>query len=179
MKKNILFLALITLMGIPLAGFAQTGDRTTPEAAEGKAIWQKFQAKEMTCANMKNDDFEALGEYFMDQMMGPNHAAMNTMMTQMIGQQGEEQMHAIMGKRMSGCDSSAAYPTSGAGFMPMMNMMMTGGMMGGMTGGGGMMGFGGAPFGWFGSWLGSLLMIAWWVFVILGIVALVKWLTKK
>lgn len=104
----------------------------------------------MTCANMKNDDFEALGEYFM------------------------EQMHAVMGKRMSGCDNSAAYPASGAGFMPMMNMMMTGGMMGSN-----MMGYGNSAFGWFGGWFGSLLMIVWWAFVILGIVALIKWLTKK
>ena len=69
----------------------------------------------------------------MGQMIGTSHEAMNTMMEQMMGKEGEEQMHVVMGKRLSGCDTSAAIPSQGVGFMPMMQMMM-GGLPAGQAG---------------------------------------------
>ena len=71
----------------------------------------------------------------MGKMTGDFHEAMNTMMERMMGKVGEEQMHVVMGKRLSDCDTSAQIPQNGVGFMPMMWMM----------GGGGnsMMGYGG------------------------------------
>lgn len=102
----------------------------------------------------------------MGQMMGNSHAAMNQMMIQMMGEEGEEQMHVVMGKRLSGCDTSAAYSTSGAGFMPLMNMMIGGGMN--------MMNWGwNSTTSFFG---GGLFMILWWVLIIGGIVFLVRWM---
>ena len=61
-----------------------------------------------------------------------------------MGEEDEKQMHAALGKRLSGCDASAAFPQNGIGFMPMMQMM---------TGGGGfnMMGSYGMMGGWFGA----------------------------
>jgi hypothetical protein len=63
---------------------------TAREEAERKAIWEKLQAKELACKDLSDDNFETLGEYFMGQMMGTSHEAMNNMMIQMMGEQGEE-----------------------------------------------------------------------------------------
>ena len=140
---------------------------TVREEAEGKAVWEKLQTKELTCNDLSDDNFGTLGEYFMGQMMGNSHEAMNNMMIQMMGEQGEEQIHTVMGKRLSGCDTSATFPAGSGDWMPMMNMM-TGGTNN-------MMNFGFSPFGWFG-WI---FMILWWVLIIVGIVALIKWLTSQ
>jgi len=146
---------------------------TAREEAEGKAVWEKLQTKELACKDVSDDNFGTLGEYFMGQMMGDSHEVMNNMMIQMMGEQGEEQMHVVMGKRLSGCDTSAAFPSQGIGFMPMMQMMMGGwsSPTGLNQGSNAMMNFGFMPFGGFG-WI---FMILWWVLIIAGIVALIKW----
>ena len=97
----------------------------------------------------------------MGQMMGDSHEAMNNMMIQMMGEKGEEQMHVVMGKRLSGCDTSAPFPSQGVGFIPMMM--------------GGRINFGFTSFGGFG-WI---FMILWWVLIITGTVAFIKWLTNQ
>ena|SRR3990167_4893233 len=125
---------------------------TAREEAEGKEIWDKIQTKELECKNLTDDNFEVLGEYFMGQTTGNSHETMNNMMVRMMGKEGEEQTHIIMGKRMSGCEE-----TKGGG-----NSMMYGwnNMMGGWSG------FG---FGW-------VAMLLFWLLLILGVVALIKWL---
>ncbi|MDP2691287.1 MAG: SHOCT domain-containing protein [bacterium] len=140
---------------------------TAREEAEGKEIWEKLQAKELSCKDLSDDKFGALGEYFMGRMMGNSHESMNTMMTQMMGEEEEEQMHVAMGKRMSNCEPNATMPQS----------MMNGGMMENdwnssalthFSNPMSMMNFGFAPFGW-------VFMILFWGLVIFGIVTLVKW----
>jgi len=161
---------------------AVTDDHTAREEAEGREIWQQLQDKQLTCDTLSDEQYAALGEYFMGQMMGDSHAAMNQMMIQMMGEEEEEQMHVVMGKRLSGCDNSASYPFSGAGFIPMMNMMipLRQGFGGQVGGGFNMMNWGSTtPFG--GGWGmpffgGGLFMLLWWVLIIVGIVVLVKWL---
>lgn len=147
------------------------------EEQEGKKFLDDLNNKTITCSQLKDADFEKIGEYFMGQAIGDTsrHIAMNNMMKSMMGDQGEEQAHTVMGKRMSGCDTSAAIP-------PMMQMMMGGGIMGGWSSPFGsnqsnnsMMNFGFTPFGGFG-WI---FMILWWVLIIVGIVALIKWLTNQ
>jgi putative membrane protein len=61
--------------------------------------------------------------------------------------------------------------------MPMMNMMWGGwsSPFGGTNSTNNMMSFGFGPFGGFG-WI---FMILWWVLIIAGIVALIKWLTSQ
>lgn len=159
---------------------------TQDEEQAGKALWEKFSNKEISCSDLKDDDFDSLGEYFMGKMLGQNHAAMNLMMMQMHGAEGERQMHIVMGKRFSGCDEKAVYPFE----MPMMGSF-----------GYPMMGFNNsrswsAPFdnlnnsmmnmmnfGWqgFGFWgiLGWIFMLAWWVLIIVAVVVLIKWLLSK
>ncbi|MBI2074691.1 MAG: SHOCT domain-containing protein [Candidatus Levybacteria bacterium] len=147
-------------------------DHTVREEQEGKEIWEKLQAKKLECKNLTNDNFESLGEYFMGQSFGntQSHALMNQMMKNMMGDQGETQMHITLGKRYSGCDIAAAYPQNGWGFMPMM-----------WVGGGGnpMMGSGwGNMIGWFGIF-GWLSMLIFWILLILGVVALIRYLGKS
>ena len=174
------------MMGNNMMGGNSTAEQsddghTVREEAEGKAVWEKLQAKELQCEDLTDENFGALGEYFMGQMMGASHEAMNTMMIQTMGEQGEEQMHIAMGKRMSGCEPNAPMPQSmtNGGMMPMMmNMMMGGGMMGG--GNNSMMGnFATNPTGWFGWGFGWIFMILFWGLVILAIVALVKWIMNQ
>lgn len=201
MKKYISLTILILVLGlsIPTLSFAQgmTGngmmgsDESNTEAdnghtargeAEGKITWEKLQVEELNCGDLNDDDFHALGMYFMGLMVGDSHEAMDTMMEQMMGEEGEDQMHIALGKRMSGCEPNAPMPQSmmNGG---MMQMMMGGGMMGGgsnpfsLTNNSNnpMMNFGFAPFGW----LGGIFMILFWVLVIVGIIALVRWLASQ
>src|SRR3989338_3624887 len=152
-------------------------EHTAREEQEGKEVWNKLQAKELACENLSDEQFGVLGEYFMGQMAGDSHAAMNAMMIQAHGEDGEEQIHIVMGKRLSGCDTSAAFPAESLGWMPMMNMMWGGGSspFGSNNSTNNMMNFGFTPFGGFG-WI---FMILWWVLIIAGIVALIKWLVSQ
>ena len=155
-------------------------DHTAQEEVEGKEIWDKLQAKELECKNLSDEQYDSLGEYFMGQSIGntQRHAAMNQMMTSMMGEEGEEQMHIVIGKRLSGCDTSAQVPSNGLGFMPMMLMMGSafsrwpsgfGGTKGGENS---MMGYGWNGFGI----LGWIPMLLFWILLILGVVALVRYL---
>ena len=152
-------------------------EHTAREEKEGKELWEKLQAKQVSCVELDNEDFGVLGEYFMGQMMGDSHAAMNAMMIQMHGEEGEEQIHVVMGKRLSGCDTSAIVPGVSGGWMPMMNMMWGGwsSPFSSNNSTNNMMNFGFGPFGSFG-WI---FMILWWALIIAGIVALIKWLTNQ
>jgi putative membrane protein len=147
---------------------------TAQEEAEGKDIWDKLQSKQFTCRSLTDDNFDVLGEYFMGQSVGntERHAAMNQMMKNMMGEQAETQMHISLGKRSSECDTNAPFP-SGYG-LPMMGWMMGGGgnpMMGygGWNNWNNMMSWGGFGFGW-------IFMIVFWMLIVLGVVALVRYL---
>jgi len=154
------------------------------EELEGKKLLDDLSNKIITCSQISDSDFDKIGEYFMGQSIGDTsrHIAMNEMMKSMMGEQGEEQAHIAMGKRMSGCDPNAPMPQnmmSGG----MMSMMMGGGMMGGWSNSSAltnnsnnpMMNFGFGLFGGFG-WI---FMILWWVLIIAGIVVLIKWLVSQ
>ena len=145
---------------------------TAEDEARGRQIWGQLQSKQVTCESLKDDDYEVLGEYFMGQSVGntERHAVMNQMMQNMMGKNGEEQMHIALGKRLSGCDTSAPFP-SGYG-LPMMGWMMGGGGnpilgYGGWNNRGNMMGWEGFGFGW-------IFMIILWVLFVLGVIAVVR-----
>lgn len=145
----------------------------TDEVA-GKAVWDKLQNKQISCSNLKDDDFDVLGDFFMGNMMGSSHAYMNQLMTQRLGENGEKQMHIVMGKRLSGCVTNASLPQGAGYFVPMMGW---GGMMGGNWnqswggGGGSMMG---NTWGIFGGLTWFLILI----FLILGIMYFWKGINK-
>jgi putative membrane protein len=159
------------------ADWEEVVEHTLREESEGRVVWDKLQAKELACENLSDEQFGVLGEYFMGQMTGNSHAAMNAMMIQTHGEDGEEQIHIVMGRRLSGCDTSAAFPAGSGGWMPMMNMMWGGwsSPFDGNNSTNNMMNFGFGSFGGFG-WI---FMILWWVLIIAGIAALIKWLTSS
>ena len=156
--------------------WSEVVEHTAREEQEGKELWNKLQAKEVACADLNDEQYGVLGEYFMGQMAGDSHVAMNAMMIQIHGEEGEEQIHIVMGKRLSGCDTLAAFPAGSGGWMPMMNMMWGGWSSPfGSNSTNNMMNFGFGPFGGFG-WIFKIL---WWVLIIAGIFALIKWLTNQ
>jgi len=160
----------LPMMGTQLA--VSSDGHTARDEAKGKQLWEQLQSKQISCESLKDEDYEVLGEYFMGQSIGntERHAVMNQMMQNMMGQNGEEQMHTALGKRSSGCDTNASF-SSGYG-LPMMLWMMGGG-------GNPMMGYGGwnnMMGGWGGFGLGWIFMIVFWILIILGVVALVRYL---
>ena len=169
------FLVLIVAGLMPLAAAAQTTSDAAAVAA-GQALWQQLQAKQISCSTLSDANFENLGEYFMNQMMGSSHEAMNQTIVSRLGESGEEEMHAAMGKRLSGCDEKAAYPAGVQGFMPMMGGA---GMMGGSnyydsSGANPMMNGYGSMKGGVGI-LGGLL----WLVVLVDLVLLGVWLWRQ
>ena len=184
MKKITFLTILIFLLGFafPIFSFAHdtsvfsssldnaTIQSQQQEEQEGKKFLDDLNNKTITCSQFKDADFEKIGEYFMGQSIGDisRHIAMNEMMKGMMGEQGEEQAHIAMGKRMSNCEPDAPMPQS------MMGTMMGGGMMGGS----------GSPmFGNFGvnsmGWFGWIFMLLFWVLIIAGIIALIKWIMPQ
>lgn len=138
--KRLLFLTTFIFvfgLALPTFSFAQgmpvsssSPDNTTiqnqqQEEQEGKKLLDDLNNKTVTCSQLKDTDFEKIGEYFMGQSIGntQRHIAMNGMMKKMMGEKGEEQAHTSMGKRMSGCDARVSTISQETGFMPMMGMM--------------------------------------------------------
>jgi putative membrane protein len=165
---------IMNMMGVNNSGEQSSDGHTAEGEAEGKGIWDKLQAQEIGCENLSDDDFHNLGMYFMGLMAGESHEEMDSMMERMMGEEGADQMHIGMGKRMSGCEADAPIPQTmiGGGMIPMM------GMMGG--GGNYMMGnFGTNPMGLLGWGFGWVFMILFWGLIIVGIIALIKWIANQ
>jgi putative membrane protein len=145
-------------------------NHTAQEEADGRVVWNKLQSKELSCAVTSEQNFETLGEFFMGQMMGNAHETMNDMITERMGEDGEAQMHSTIGKRLSGCDIAAPFPAQTIAHMPMMKMM-GGEWITSLSDN--KMNFGPTRF-WM---IGLVLYIAWWILIIMGIIALVRWLS--
>jgi hypothetical protein len=95
------------------------------EEADGKALYSKLQAKEAICADLADSDFELIGEYLMGQKAGASHEQMNAMIKQMMGDQGEEQMHISLAKSQTGCAAGGTASEQSSSY----GMMNGGGMM--------------------------------------------------
>lgn len=192
--KQIIFAFILFLFSLPVRISAQgmmgqfnatpspdaaSEQSTAQDEAKGKVIYDKLQSNQTTCQKLTDDDFDVLGDYYMGQRLGSTatHAVMNTMMTRMMGEAGEKQMHISLGKRLSGCDTSAPISVQGSNFLPMMGLD---GMMGGngYNSSWGMMGnFGNNPMAFLGYGSGSAMMIFWLIVGILVIAAIVIWFT--
>jgi len=152
MKKIITSLFLFSVfIVLSVAPTLAQDNHTAREEKEGRAILEKLQVKQVTCDKLNDDDFERLGEYYMGQIAGGSHESMNALMERMMGKAGEEQMHVIMGKRLSSCDT-----------------LVKGGVNN-MMGFGNMMGWGG--FG--------LLFSLFWIVILVDLILLGVFLWKK
>ena len=127
---------------------------------------------EINCDKLTDEQLEAIGDYYMEQM---NPGEAHEMMDQMMGGEGSDslkQTHIQIAKRLY-CNEDVG---------GMMQMMMGGGMMGNWSNSSAlnnnftnpmsMMDFGSAPFGW-------IFMILFWALIIAGIVALIKWIAGQ
>lgn len=124
----------------------------------------------ISCDKLADEQLEAMGDYYMEQMH-PGEA--HEMMDQMMGGEGSDslkQMHIQMAKRLY-CNEDVGGMMGGG----MMNMMMgSGGMMNMM--GTNMMGgsFGGGSW-----WLWSIVGMLFWIALLVALILLIVWLYKK
>src|SRR3989344_3398194 len=121
MKKKIL-ISVIFLLGIAIVLAQESHDS---EIEEGK----KLVESKASCDRLSNEQLEAIGDYYMEQMHpGESHELMDKMM----GGEGSEslkQMHINMAKQLY-CNEDVGGMMGMMGSGGMMNMM-GGGMMGG------------------------------------------------
>jgi len=166
--KTIILVFGILLLSVALV--SADGEHQS-EIEEGK----KLVDSGVNCDTLTNEQLETIGEYYMEQMHpGEQHEAMNSMMTQMMGEEGEEQMHVNMARIRYCTGNYTGYGgmMGSGGMMGMMPMMMS--MMGGNMGYG-MMGNNPFEYG-YGYW--SFWNIIWSLFWI-GLIVLVIWLIYK
>jgi hypothetical protein len=104
-----MFMASVSLAGahgaVPEGGMEMTHEQ---EVAQGGMLYQKIQSKEASCTQMTDEDFEVMGEYFMEQgMTMADHDMMNDRLKTMMGDEGEEMVHMNIGKHGSKCGEEA------------------------------------------------------------------------
>ncbi|MEO8687634.1 MAG: SHOCT domain-containing protein [Solirubrobacteraceae bacterium] len=163
------------------------------EAQQGAQVLASVQAGKANCRSLASGDFDHVGEYVMERMLGSSatHDAMNRQMVATMGSGGETQAHVYMGQRFAGC-ATGRTPAAFGAMMGMMGAGMMGstysgtgssGMMGsgarGPSGTSGMMGFGygsptaGGSRGWSGA--GTVMVILMGLLIALAIGALAAW----
>jgi hypothetical protein len=167
------------MMGYPAYGTSTNSTALDAGEATGQAIAQKLQAKTLACADLSQDNYESLGDFYMGLMMGSSHDSMEQYIEKSYGADYLKSMHIAMGERFSGCNVNVSFPAGMMGFGPMMGGWSNGS---GNWSGYSMMdwGFPGMMSGYYGghAWFGWITMILVWVLLVLGIVAVVKWLKK-
>ncbi len=110
---------------------SNTAANTTSSEQQGQNIYNQLQNKQITCSKLNDTDFANLGDFYMSEMMGSAHDAMDQYMTRQLGASGDRQVHIAMGERLSGCNTNASYPSSAYNYAPLAWM---GGMMSNDTG---------------------------------------------
>lgn len=178
---SLLFFATpVFAQGMMGSTYLSSGIQTDPgllqEEAQGAEVWQKMQRQELVCGVLTDNQFELLGEYFMGQMMGDAHAAMNARLKASLGDEGEVQTHVTLGKRLSGCNPNAVYSAGYLGFMPRMGMMFQNGSAwnSGYTNRAPMMQ---SMYAYYGSrgWGGWVIVLLWWILIATAILSFVRW----
>ncbi len=104
-------------------------DETNMQNA-GQAIYNNLQSGKTSCQKLTDNDYEKLGEYFMGLSAGSteNHVYWDNNIQQMMGDQGDTNVHIAWGKRGSGCQTNAAIPANTPSFISgMMNGRLAGG----------------------------------------------------
>lgn len=143
----------------------QLSDSDKNDIKEGKKFYDEFKNNKIGCSNLKDDDFDKIGEFIMEENIGDSnrHAAMNEMMRRNMGENAEKQMHINLGKSALKCDLSAKGGVSN---------MMGYGLPQAMSYYAGAMGWGGFSLFW-------ILCLLFWTAVFVDIVLLGIWLWKQ
>jgi hypothetical protein len=70
------------------------------EVAAGRQVAQRLQAGATSCDKLSDADFDHLGEYVIERVIGSRaaHQAVNDRMTAMMGEANAERMHELMGR---------------------------------------------------------------------------------
>lgn len=129
---------LVATIAVGLLAAAPALAALSDEVTAGRVVAARLQRGQVSCQSLSNSDFEHLGEYVMDRMVGSDatHEAMNARMNQVLGAENGDQMHQALGRRYAGCAT-----TNGSGGSMMGGEMMNGGSNG-ADGWGAMMGSG-------------------------------------
>lgn len=156
----------------------------TAEEERGADLLSAIERGDSTCGDLSGEEFMAIGELAMGRMLGSPeaHEGMDRMMASMMGEGDLDRMHEAMGVRFSGC-GNPGFPSSFGGMTGMMGMMGGGSGVGGMMGGDDFDPHGDSDdhMDWDGGWwiVMAIGMILFWGLVILGIVWLVRELTRS
>ncbi len=99
--------------GYPMNSFGRGMGEAEEQAlmkdlSAGKDLYERVSSKAMKCAGLKDEDFELIGEYRMSEVAGADHLRMNMMMEQGMGEEFEEQIHAMMGRSSVNCPQGTA-----------------------------------------------------------------------
>ena len=119
-RLRVLVVAALAALGVAAApALASLGD----EVGAGQQLAAQVQSGRATCQTLSAVQFERLGEYVMDRMVGSRvaHEAMNERMTRAVGAENTDRMHELMGHSLAGCAAG------GASGVPMGPGMMGGG----------------------------------------------------
>ncbi len=172
MRKTIFISTLITVVVLPtfILANGDHGLSLDQSLAEIKNSQNVTEINEIDCQKITDEQYEELGEAVMS-VMHPDEKQ-HELMDQMMGGEGSESlrtMHITMGQNYLGCSDGMM----GSGMMGGINMMS---MMGSSSND--MMSNVMGSFGGWG-WLGLVLMILVWILVVVGIIALIKWLVDQ
>jgi hypothetical protein len=109
MTRHLVFVAVLASGMVALSAGPAIASRAD-EVAAGRQVAQELRDGKAECSRLSADDFEHLGEYVMERMLGSRsaHVAMNERMESMLGDASGERMHELMGRRYAGCDTAAA-----------------------------------------------------------------------
>ncbi|MCR4328264.1 MAG: SHOCT domain-containing protein [Patescibacteria group bacterium] len=176
-------------VAVMVAGISVQAVGEDATVVAGQSLWKELQSGKTQCANFRDEDFENLGEYFMDGMMGNAHEAMDQSVRDRAGAEGLRAMHETMGERFSGCNPDAVYEGSdGYGMMGLWGGNASNSLENVKTVKNGvgsapwgypvynMMGYG-YGFGHMGT-SGWIVMFLFWALIIAGIVMIVRWATS-
>ena len=103
--RALLGLIVVILLVAGNAASAAAATSLAQEVTAGQALAVRLEAGKVGCAQLSNDDFDHLGEYVMNRMVGSlaRHEALNARMTSMMGADNEGRMHVLMGQRYARC----------------------------------------------------------------------------
>lgn len=115
MSLRAVVLTLLLLLAVPATAAASPAD----EQRQGQDLAARLQAGTTTCDQLSASDFDHIGEYVMGRALGSTsvHQAMNDRMRLMLGDQGEQRMHELMGRRFAGCLAGGSGAPMGPGMM--------------------------------------------------------------